>query len=413
MFPDMNTAIYVVFALTYMLIASRRLSLLPIGRPAGALLGAVLMVLIGALSPKETYDAIDYDTIVLLFGTMVLTVYLERAGFFEWLARMILSACKTPMTLLWAVAALSGTLSAFLVNDTVCVFLTPVVVAACRRGNLPPGPYLIGLATSANIGSAATLVGNPQNMIIGSLSGFPFGQFVLFAAPAAGIGLVLNMLLLYLFYYRRLPPQMEHPASSQAPVDRRNLLLAFAVTIGVILGFFAGFHLGYTTLTGVVILILADRTDPRDIFARVDWSLLLFFCCLFVVVSGLAKTGIVERSWKESAPYLTLHHTQGLFLFSALMTIGSNLVSNVPMVLLTGPHLSELGSAQLGWVLLAFTTTVAGNFTLIGSVANIIVAERARDHYALGFVEYLRFGLPSTIIVLAAGVTTIFFVMAG
>jgi len=409
----MNTAIYVVFALTYMLIASRRLSLLPIGRPAGALLGAVLMVLIGALSPKETYDAIDYDTIVLLFGTMVLTVYLERAGFFEWLARMILSACKTPMTLLWAVAALSGTLSAFLVNDTVCVFLTPVVVAACRRGNLPPGPYLIGLATSANIGSAATLVGNPQNMIIGSLSGFPFGQFVLFAAPAAGIGLVLNMLLLYLFYYRRLPPQMEHPASSQAPVDRRNLLLAFAVTIGVILGFFAGFHLGYTTLTGVVILILADRTDPRDIFARVDWSLLLFFCCLFVVVSGLAKTGIVERSWKESAPYLTLHHTQGLFLFSALMTIGSNLVSNVPMVLLTGPHLSELGSAQLGWVLLAFTTTVAGNFTLIGSVANIIVAERARDHYALGFVEYLRFGLPSTIIVLAAGVTTIFFVMAG
>jgi len=371
------------------------------------------MVLIGALSPKETYDAIDYDTIVLLFGTMVLTVYLERAGFFEWLARMILSACKTPMTLLWAVAALSGTLSAFLVNDTVCVFLTPVVVAACRRGNLPPGPYLIGLATSANIGSAATLVGNPQNMIIGSLSGFPFGQFVLFAAPAAGIGLVLNMLLLYLFYYRRLPPQMEHPASSQAPVDRRNLLLAFAVTIGVILGFFAGFHLGYTTLTGVVILILADRTDPRDIFARVDWSLLLFFCCLFVVVSGLAKTGIVERSWKESAPYLTLHHTQGLFLFSALMTIGSNLVSNVPMVLLTGPHLSELGSAQLGWVLLAFTTTVAGNFTLIGSVANIIVAERARDHYALGFVEYLRFGLPSTIIVLAAGVTTIFFVMAG
>jgi len=407
----MNTAIYVVFALTYMLIASRRLSLLPIGRPAGALLGAVFMVLIGALSPRETYAAIDYDTIVLLFGTMVLTAYLERSGFFEWLAGRILSACRTPMTLLWAVAALSGAVSAFLVNDTVCVFLTPVVALACRKAKLPPGPYLIGLATSANIGSAATLVGNPQNMIIGSLSGFPFGQFALFAAPAAGIGLVLNMLLLYLFYYRRLPSRMELTASSHVPVDRRNLTIALVVTAGVILGFFAGFHLGYTALTGVVILILADRKDPRDIFARVDWSLLLFFCCLFVVVSGLAKTGVVERSWKESAPYLALYHTQGLLFFSALMTVGSNLVSNVPMVLLTGPHLSELGSSQLGWVLLAFTTTVAGNFTLIGSVANIIVAERSREHYALGFVEYLRFGLPSTVIILAAGVATIRLIM--
>ena len=135
----MNSAIYVVFALTYLLIASRRLSLLPIGRPAGALLGAVLMVLIGALSPGETYAAIDNDTIVLLFGTMVLTVYLERAGFFEWLARRIISFCSTPMTLLWAVAALSGVLSAFLVNDTVCLFLTPVVVSVCERGKLPCG----------------------------------------------------------------------------------------------------------------------------------------------------------------------------------------------------------------------------------------------------------------------------------
>jgi len=409
----MNTLIYIVFALTYMLIASRRLSLLPIGRPAGALLGAVLMVLIGALSPKETYAAIDHDTIVLLFGTMTLTVYLGRAGFFEWLARGILSACPTPMTLLWGVAALSGVLSAFLVNDTVCVFLTPVVLAACRSGKLPPGPYLIGLATSANIGSAATLVGNPQNMIIGGLSGFPFGQFALYAVPAAGIGLLLNLLMLYLFYHRRLPV-LIHPASgSNPPVDRKQLLSVLAVTAGVIGGFFAGFHMGYTALTGLVILILADRKDPRDIFSRVDWSLLLFFCGLFIVVSGLAKTGIVERAWKESASYLAFSNVRGLFLFSALMTFGSNLVSNVPMVLLTGPHLTELGSGPLGWVLLAFTTTVAGNFTLIGSVANIIVAERARDHYSLGFMEYLRFGLPSTLLVLATGVTTLWCILTG
>jgi len=166
-----------VFLLTYVLIASRWLSLLPIGRPAGALLGAVLMLVMGALTPEESYAAIDYDTIVLLFGTMVLTVYLERAGFFEWLAGRVLSLSRTPLGLLTATSLISGFLSALLVNDTVCLFLTPVVISACIRANLPLGPYLIALATSANIGSSATLVGNPQNMIIGSLTNFLSSNF--------------------------------------------------------------------------------------------------------------------------------------------------------------------------------------------------------------------------------------------
>jgi len=158
-------------------------------------------------------------------------------------------------------------------------------------------------------------------------------------------------------------------------------------------------------------LVVADRRDPRDVFSRVDWSLLLFFCCLFIVVAGLAKTGIIERTWRISAPYFVLSETSGLASFSALVTFGSNLISNVPMVMLTGPHLHELGSVDLGWVLLAFVSTIAGNFTLLGSVANIIVAERAREVYSLGFREYLRFGLPSTILVLAVGVSVIYFLM--
>lgn len=159
----MTAAITAVFLFSYVLIASRRLRLLPIGRPAGALVGAVLMVALGALSPRETYEAIDHDTIVLLFGTMTLTVYLERAGFFDWLARRMISLCPTAISLLWSTVFLSGALSALLVNDTVCLFLTPVVISACRSAGLPMGPFLIALATSANIGSAATLVGNPQH----------------------------------------------------------------------------------------------------------------------------------------------------------------------------------------------------------------------------------------------------------
>jgi len=409
----MDTLTYLIFILSYALIASRRLSLLPIGRPAGALLGAFLMVAVGTLTPEESYRAIDGNTILLLFSTMALTVYLEDAWFFQWLAQIILSACRRPVTLLWAVCLLSGSLSAFLVNDTVCIFLTPVVVSLCTRAGLPLGPFLITLATSANIGSAATLVGNPQNMIIASLSHIPFARFLTVAGPPALIGLLVNGALLWLFFRKRLPAQMcMEPLGPSVPKNSKRLEQVLPVMGGVIAGFFAGFHLGYTALAGVMVLVLLDRKDPRETFARIDWALLIFFCCLFMVIAGLAKTGIVERCWTASARYMSFSSHEGLSLFTLLMTVGSNLLSNVPMVLLTGPHLGELGNSEMGWVLLAYITTVAGNLTLIGSVANIIVAERARDQYTLGFFEYLRFGLPSTLIVLSVGVALIYRVMS-
>jgi len=410
---DTNALTYIIFVLSYVLIASRRLSLLPIGRPAGALLGAFLMVFVGALTPEESYRAIDGNTILLLFATMCLTVYLEDAGFFQWLTFGVLSGCTRPIALLWAVCLLSGTLSAFLVNDTVCIFLTPVVTSLCIHGGLPLGPFLIALATSANIGSAATLVGNPQNMIIASLSHIPFVRFLTAAGLPALVGLLINAILLWLFYRKRLPARLTQPAARPLiSRDKRPLCRVVPVIGGAIAGFFAGFHLGYTALGGVMVLVLLERKDPRETFARVDWALLVFFCCLFMVMAGLAKTGIVDRYWVMSARHMSLGSRDGLALFTAFMTLGSNLLSNVPMVLLTGPHIGELGNSEMGWVLLAFITTVAGNLTLLGSVANIIVAERARDHYALSFLEYLRFGLPSTLVILAVGVGLIYWIMS-
>jgi Na+/H+ antiporter NhaD/arsenite permease-like protein len=377
------------------------------------LLGAVLMVAVGALKPEESYRAVDGNTIVLLFGMMILTAYLERAEFFRWATAKILIGVRTPWTLLWSLSLLSGVLSAFLVNDAVCLFLTPVVVSVCTTAGLPLGPYLIGLATSANIGSAATLVGNPQNMIIGSLSGFPFSEFLLCSGPAAGVGLLINIALLRLYYGPRLPAAFSAPYAEDGNTVAISSSLAFVLLVVglVVVGFFAGFHLGYTTLAGSMILIIADRKEPREAFARVDWSILVFFSCLFVVVEGLDRTGLVERAWSSTLPHLSFQRPDGLALFAGLMTLGSNLVSNVPMVLLTGPHLGELGPERTGWILLAFTTTVAGNFTLIGSVANIIVAEGAKSRYTLGFFEYLRFGLVSTLLVLAAGVTVLWLLL--
>ncbi len=408
-----NTLIYFIFLLSYALIASRRLTLLPIGRPAGALLGAFLMVAAGALTPEESYRAIDGNTILLLFSTMVLTVYLEDAGFFEWLAGKVLSWCKRPVTLLLAVSLLSGFLSAFLVNDTVCIFLTPVVITLCTRAALPLGPYLIALATSANIGSAATLVGNPQNMIIASQSHIPFSRFLAVAGPAALAGLLLNCTLLWLYYRRGLSScvVLQPPVETGSP-RQSGLYRVLAVTAGVIAGFFAGFHLSYTALAGVMVLVLMERKDPRETFARVDWALLIFFCCLFMIMAGLAKTGVVDRYWATWAGHMSFASGEGLTLFTAFMTIGSNLLSNVPMVLFTGPHLSELGNSEMGWVLLAYITTVAGNLTLLGSVANIIVAERARQYYPLEFREYLRFGFPSTLMVLSVGVALIRYLLS-
>jgi Na+/H+ antiporter NhaD/arsenite permease-like protein len=389
-----------IFVLAYILIAARRLSILPIGRPAGALLGAVLMVVVGAVSPEQSYRAIDGNTIVLLLGMMLLAAYIERAGLFDWAAAWALATCRTGFGLLAMVSILSGVLSAVLVNDTVCLFLAPIVISACRRARLPMGPYLIALATSANIGSAATLVGNPQNMIIGSMSGIGFRHFLSLAGPAAVVGLLVNLALLFVYYNRSLPGRLAPQAPVAQAIHPRKARLAGLVAALVIAGFFAGFHLGYTALGGAMILVLADREDPHVAFGRVDWPLLMFFSCLFIVVDGLARTGVVDAAWRALAPAVHLDRIGGLAAFSALVVAGSNLVSNVPLVMLAGPHVPELGHATLGWVLLGYVSTVAGNLTLVGSVANIIVAERARKDYALGFREYLRFGLVSTLVVL-------------
>lgn len=394
----MRALVVGVFLLTYALIAARRLRILPIGRPAGALLGAFLMVAVGALTPAQSYAAVDGDTLVLLFAMMAIVAYVERAGFFAWAAAHGLRRARTPLGLLYAVALLSAALSALLVNDTVCVFLTPLVVAACQAARLPLGPYLIALATSANLGSAATLVGNPQNMIIGGLSGMSFGTFSALAAPTAALALALNLGLLRLYYARRLG-DAPLPAPAVAAPDGPRLLRAAVVVAGLLVAFFAGAHLGYAALGGLVALIVLEREDPQEVFARVDWTLLVFFAALFVVVAGLAGTGLVDEAWRAAGPSLGHDTPAGLAALTALYTLGSNLVSNVPMVLLAAPGLAD-PQDPFAWVLLGFVTTVAGNLTLIGSVANIIVAEKARHAHDLGFLEYLRFGLVSTLLVL-------------
>src|SRR5215469_11811265 len=189
-----------IFSVTYLLISGRQLKVLPLNRPAAALLGTVLMVALGVLTPEQAYRAVDYDTLVLLLGMMIISAYLSLAGFFDWSADWILRRAHNPQSLLAYLIFTSGILSALLVNDIVCLMLTPLVVAVMVRGKLPLPPYLLALAMSANLGSVATLVGNPQNMIIGHLSKISFLRFSGTMIPVALAGVfILNLVLQFGF----------------------------------------------------------------------------------------------------------------------------------------------------------------------------------------------------------------------
>jgi Na+/H+ antiporter NhaD/arsenite permease-like protein len=388
-----------IFTCSYLLIAWPHMRLMPIGRPAAALIGAVLMVAVGALAPAQAYQAIDGNTLVLLVGLMALSTYLEQAGLFARLAELAIASRLGARGLLSALVFVAGALSAILLNDTVCLFLTPVVCAVCVRRGLPLGPYLIALATSSNIGSAATLVGNPQNILIASIGPLSFGHYARIACPAALAGLIANALLLQWMFGDKLGESKRvQQANDHTPIKYGPVVIALLV----VLGYACGLHLAFTTLAGVVALIVLNRREPK--LGEIDWSLIVFFAALFVVVAAFAATGFPARAWQLAAPHLQLRTPAGVTWFSGYTLLGSNLFSNVPLVMLTGPLLDALGDEERGFALLGFVSTVAGNLTLLGSVANLIVAERARQHHELGFFEYLRFGAISTLAVLVVGV---------
>jgi len=393
-----------IFAFTYLLISGRRLKVLPLYRPAAALLGAVLMVACGVLTPERAYRSVDYDTLVLLLGMMLISAYLFLAGFFDWAADWILRAAKTPQQLLRYLIGTSGVLSALLVNDTVCLMLTPLVVAVMVKGRLPLAPYLLALAMSANVGSVATLVGNPQNMIIGHLSGIPFLRFSASLLPVALAGLVIQYGVLSVGFRKVLASAViQRPESEPRKLDRRLLIMTLAVLALVFVGFVAGLNLAWTALAGGALVMVLARRDTHEVLKLVDWHLLVFFAALFVVVGGLNETGLPDQIYDRlRGVFGSTATSQGwnLAWFSAL---GSNIFSNVPFVLVAGKWIGNFAQPELMWKVMALATTFAGNLTLLGSVANIIVVESARGHAEVGFWDYAKFGIPVTLLTTLAG----------
>jgi Na+/H+ antiporter NhaD/arsenite permease-like protein len=395
----------VIFGITYVLISGRQIRILPLNRPAAALLGAVLMVSTGVMTPERAYRAVNYDTIVLLLAMMLVSAYLYLAHFFEWAADVVLRFSRTPQRLLLYLTLTSGILSALLVNDTICLMLTPLVIAVIRRGKLPLLPYLIALATSANIGSVATLVGNPQNMIIGHFSHIPFAQFSRSLALAAIIALAINFVVLRIGFRSALRAALiERELHATPKLDRRLFAIVCAVFVSIFACFLAGLNLAWTALAGAALVMVLAQRDTHEVLKLVDWHLLVFFAALFVVVDGLSDTGLPDAIYRHLQPMFGSDVTVQAWNLTWFSVAGSNIFSNVPFVLVAGKWIGRFADPNLMWKVLALATTFAGNLTIIGSVANMIVVESAREHLEVGFWDYARFGIPITILTTAAGV---------
>jgi Na+/H+ antiporter NhaD/arsenite permease-like protein len=398
----------VIFAITYVLISGRQLKILPLNRPAAALLGAVLMVGTGVMTPERAYRAVNYDTLVLLLAMMLISAYLYLAHFFEWAADEVLTFSRTPQRLLLYLTLTSGLLSALLVNDTICLMLTPLVIAVIRRGKIPLLPYLIALATSANIGSVATLVGNPQNMIIGHFSHIGFSRFSAALLPAAIIGLAFNFAILRIGFRRVLHEAVIEREPHVIPKLDRSLFGIVCVVFALILsGFVAGLNLAWTALAGAALVMVVTRRDTHEVLKLVDWHLLVFFAALFVVVEGLGDTGLPDAIYRHLQPIFGSSAPAQAWNLAWFSVAGSNVFSNVPFVLVAGKWIARFAEPELMWKVLALATTFAGNLTIIGSVANMIVVESARHHIEVSFWDYTRFGIPITILTTATGVAVL------
>ena len=393
-----------IFAVTYALISARRVPLIRLDRPTAALAGAVLMVAAGVLTPEAAYRAIDWNTIALLLGMFVLTGSLRLAGFFELAATALLRRAESPRLLLVAITFSAGLLSALLVNDTVCVMFAPFVIMLVERSGIPIVPHLFGLAVGANVGSAMTVVGNPQNMVVAGAAPLTYASFARVMAPAGLIALAVATALLSMLFRRQLAVGgVRHVATSTPEVDRPLLIKTLACFIFTSVGFILGFQLAWTALAGAVILIAVSGRQPRQILSEVNGPLLLFFGALFVVVGGLDRSGVLADASAWVVASLQDGGVVGLLKFSLVSVLAANVVSNVPWGVLAATWLPHGGGHEREWLTLAVTATFAGNLTLLGSVANVIVFEAARERCAIGFWRFLAIGAPITVLTTAVG----------
>ncbi len=406
----MVLAAIIIFGFTYLTISVQRLPYFHLDRTSGAMVGAVAMIAFGVLSLNQAYQSLNLDTITLLLGMMIVVAYLQVSGFFDLVSTFVLKKAHTGRKLILTIIISSGLLSAFFVNDTICVMMTPLVLLLTSRSKVNPKPYLIALVTSANIGSVSTLVGNPQNMIVGTFSHWPYLQFSLAMLPISLIGLTIDYFVLTRFFRHEMthvlkPHEMVHHHKLDKPLLYKSLI----VMAIMIVGFSAGAELALMSMLGAAILVLVANKRPDEIFAKINWSLLLFFASLFIVVGGINRVGLVDQAHKFLEGYFSISTTQQVATFSLASLILSNIVSNVPYVIIVQHWIGSFNLPTLMWLVLAMSSTFAGNLTVAGSVANMIVLELSKEKAPFRFWEFTKVSGTIALLTWGAGTAVLIF----
>lgn len=391
----MTASILALFTATYLGMALGRFPGLRIDRTGIALVAAILLLGIGALTSQQVVEAIDFPTLFILFGLMVLSAQYAASGFYDWCALRVARAARSPARLLGVTVLVAGGLSAVLANDVVVFAMTPMLCVGLTARGLDPRPYLIALAGAANAGSAATVIGNPQNILIGQMGHLDFWRFVGVCGVPALVGLVVVYAVVWLAWRGRFGLPDGEGGDERVELDRPQLVKAVVATL-VLLGLFT------TSLpqeTGVLLvagaMLVSRRLATRGMLGMVDWHLLVLFAALFAVNHALGLTGLPAEmvGRLEAAGWLP----DRLAVMTPLALVASNSIGNVPAVILL---LSAWPSPPEGALYgLAVLSTLAGNLLLPGSLANIIVAERAEAvGVRLGLIDHARCGVPITLL---------------
>lgn len=401
---------FAVFVVTYFFIAARRFGSVNVRRDLVALLGGVLMLLFGIVTFQEAWSFIDMRVIFLLLGMMMLVAGLEFCGFFEIIVNIMMERFPSKGKLLIMVMLVSAVLSAIMMNDAVVLLFTPIVIRCCRLMRANPIPYLIAVFVSANIGSMATVVGNPQNAYVASVAGISFLDFSMTLVPISIICLGLAMLMVYLICRRNLHEKagsviVDHKVRE---VDKSRLGVMIVLTLVTVLFFTLSDSLGVPVyviamvsgMASLIVVLSKGYSDAVWMVKRINWSILVFFIGLFILMAGVVESGLLEQMalffpgfGDGETPTVA-----GLTVFSAVL---GNLISNVPSVMLIGEMLPD-GDTLL-WLVLTASSTIAGNATLMGAAANIIVAEESeKSGIRLNFFSYLKIGIPVSAVSLIA-----------
>lgn len=410
-----------VFIPTYVLISIRNLKFVVVERFAIALLGAAAMVALGVLTAEQTMNAIDLNTLALLLGMMLIVIGLEVCGFFTWLSVQMVNRAGDQLRLLIMVMVVTAVLSALILNDTVVLLFTPVVIKCCLVSKANPVPFLIAEAVSANIGSVATPVGNPQNAYIAIQSGLSFNDFIVHLLPVSVVSLLIALGVIWLVFRKDLAGadgkgrriDCAEAVNGLGKMEvHRAIYLVLGVLAIVFIGFIASHEIGIpislVALTGGIIVLFAlpllnKKTNAKDMVYKVDWTLLLFFIGLFVLLKGVEVSGLLDEMimFFQDVGGGGLETIPGLTGFCAIL---SNLISNVPAVMLLAPFVAHIGTSQL-WLALAASSTLAGNATILGAAANVIVVEKAScEGVEVSLWQFMKAGLPITFLTLLVSV---------